>query len=166
MASIRKQGETREIRECRFTARGPRQYTLARFKGALTPEILEEAAARAQRPFDQEKLVARARARGIPVSSARRHSAARRLLGELRAGHALEPTLAALLKEALAAVEERPLPAHLADAADWVGRSEASRGRALRGLLRAASRVVRSRGPRRAVREARFPRFSSEAAAR
>jgi hypothetical protein len=166
MASIRQQRDTCEIRECRSTARGPRQYTLARFKGALTPEILEQAAARSQRPFDEQKLVARARARGIPVVSERRYASARRLLGELRTGQPLEPSLVALLKEALAGVEERPLPAHLADAADWIGRSEASRGKALRGLLRAASRVVRSRGPRRALPEARFPRFSSEAPAR
>ena len=100
------------------------------------------------------------------MTSERRHSAARRLLGDLRAGHALEPSLAALLKEALAPVEGRPLPAHLADAADWVGRSEQSRAKALRGLLRAASRVVRSRGPQRALPEERFPRFSSEVAVR
>lgn len=163
MASIREQRGSYEIRECRTTARGPRQYTLARFRDALTPEILEEAAARAQRPFDAQKLIARARARGIAVSAERRHTAARRLLGELRAGRALEPSLVALLKQALAEREERPLASHLSDAADWVGRSEASRGKALRGLLRAASRVVRSRGPRRALPEAssRFPRFRS-----
>jgi hypothetical protein len=166
MASIRKQGEICEIRECRSTARGPRQYTLARFKDVLTPEVLDEAAARAQRPFDAKKLVARARARGIAVSSERRHSAARRLLGDLRTGHPIEPTLTALLVEALAPIEARPLPPHLAEVADWVGRSEASRGKALRGLLRAGSRVVRSRGPRRAPPEQHFPRFSSRAPAR
>jgi hypothetical protein len=166
MASIRKQRAIWEIRECRSTERGPRQYTLARFMEVLTPDVLEQAAARAQRPFDAEKLVAAARARGISVTSERRHVAARHLLGELRTGHPLEPSLVALLKEALASIEERPLPAHLADAADWIGRSEASRGKALRGLLRAASRVVRSRGPRRAPPEARFPRFSSEVSVR
>ncbi len=164
MASIRKQRETCEIRECRSTERGPRQYVLARFKEVLTPEVLAQAAARAKCPFDATKLVASARARGIAVSSERRHAAARQLLGELRAGQPLEPSLATLLKEALAEIDERPIPDHLADAADWVGRSETSRGKALRGLLRAASRVVRSRGPRRAVREARFPRFSSKVA--
>ncbi len=163
MASIREQGELCEIRECRTTDRGPRQFTLARFKHVLTAEILDEAATRAQRPFDASQVVARARARGIAVSLERRHSAARRLLGELRSGQPLDPSLAALLKEALAPIEERPLPEHLAEAADWVGRSEASRGKALRGLLRAGSRVARSRGPRRALPDLRFPRFSSEA---
>jgi hypothetical protein len=163
MASIREQRGSYEIRECRTTERGPRQYILARFKDALTPESLEEAAARAQRPFDAQKLIAAARARGIAVTAERRHSAARQLLAELRAGRPLEPSLVALLKKALAEREERPLPEHLSDAADWVGRSEASRGKALRGLLRAASRVVRSRGPRHVARETRslFPRFRS-----
>lgn len=167
MASIRKQRDLCEIRECRSTERGPRQFTLARFREVLTPEVIEEAAARAQRPFDARKLIAIARSRGIAIASERRHAAARQLLGELRAGRGLEPSLVALLKQALGAIEERPLPDHLADAADWVGRSETSRGKALRGLLRAASRVVRSRAPRREASDAlRFPRFSSEAATR
>ena len=166
MASIREQGLTFEIRECRSTDRGPRQFTLARFKGVLTPEVLAEAAARAQRPFEAHKLVASARARGIAVTTETRHAAARRLLGELRAGHRPDPSLVALLKRALAPIEESALPEHLADVADWIGRSEASRGKALRGLLRAGSRVARSRGPRRMASGARFPRFSSERAVR
>jgi hypothetical protein len=161
MASIRKQREIYEIRECRSTARGPRQYTLARFEHALTPEVLDEAAARARQPFDARKLIASARARGIAVTTQRSHTAARMLLGELRAGGSLEPSLVALLKQALAALEERPLPAHLSDAADWLGKSEAARGKALRGLLRAASRIALSRGPLRGVPDAPFPRFSS-----
>ena len=161
MASIRQQRGTYEIRECRATPHGPRQFALARFKDALTPEILDEAAARAQRPFDAAALLANARARGIAVVTERRHVAARRLLGELRAGKPLEASLVALLKQALADLPERPLPEHLADAADWVGKSDAARGKALRGLLRAASRVMRSRGPRRAPPEPRFPRFST-----
>ena len=167
MASIRKQRDMCEIRECRSTKQGPRQFTLARFRDALTPEVVEEAAAHAQRPFDARKLIASARARGIAVTSERRHAAARQLLGELRAGRGLEPSLVALLKQALGEIEEHPLPSHLTDAADWVGRSEASRGKALRGLLRTASRVVRSRDPRRAEPDAlHFPRFSSEAVTR
>ena len=161
MASIRRQGNTYEIRECRTTERGPRQYTLARFSGVLTPEVLDEAAAAAHRPFDARKLVSSARSRGIAVSPHRTHSAARQLLAELRAGRVLEPSLVALLKQALAVMEERPLPEHLADAADWIGKSEAARGKALRGLLRAASRVMRSRTPQRARPDEPFPHFSS-----
>lgn len=165
MASIRQQGNAYEIRECRPTKRGPRQYTLARFTGVLTPAVLDQAAARAHRPFDARKLVARARSRGLAVSPHRTHAAARQLLAELRAGRTIEPSLVALLKQALAVMEEGPLPEHLADAADWIGQSEAARGKALRGLLRVASRVVRSRGPRRALPHEPFPRFSSGEAA-
>lgn len=164
MASIRRQGSRYEIRECRSTPDGPRQYTLARFDDVLTPDVLDEAAAQAQRPFDAAKLVARARERKIPVSTRRRHDAARELIAELRSGRTLEPSLVALLQQALAAHEARALPAHLADAADWVGRSEAARGKALRGLLRTASRVVQSRDARLPLPEERFPRFSSASA--
>jgi hypothetical protein len=123
MASIRKQGNSYEIRECRSTARGPRQFTLARFEHVLTPEVLDEAAARAHRPFDRRKLVERARERGIAVTEQRRSSAARRLLADLRSGRPLDPSL--------------------------------------RGLLRTASRVLRSRGPLRERPPEPFPRFSS-----
>ena len=163
MASLRIQGRACEIRECRSTERGPRQYVLARFSGALTPEVLERAEARAQGRFDRAKLVASARRRGIPVSPHRTDAAARRLLAELRAGGSVEPGLVALLRDALAMLEAEPLPEHLADAADWVGRSEAERGKALRGLLRTASRIARSAGPRREPERRPFPRFSSRA---
>jgi len=162
MASIRQQGDLFEIRECRTTARGPRQRTLARFRRILTPEVLDAAAARARRPFDRQALIDRARARGIAVSEERRCDEARRLLGRLRAGEPLRPSLVALLREALASLESHPLPPHLEDAAEWVGKSEAERGRALRGLLRAASRAARSRPPLRTPPRAAFPRFSSE----
>lgn len=163
MASLRIQGRACEIRECRSTERGPRQYVLARFSGVLTPEVLERAAARARRPFDRAKLVASARRRGIPIGSQRTDAAARRLLAELRAGGSVDPGLVALLRDALAMLEAAPLPEHLTDAADWVGRSEAERGKALRGLVRTASRIARSAGPRRDPEERAFPRFSSHA---
>lgn len=163
MASLRAQGRAYEIRECRSTGRGPRQYVLARFRGALTPEVLEQAEARAQRPFDRAKLLASARRRGIPVSPHRTDAAARRLLAELRAGGSLEPGLVALLREALAMLEAEPLPEHLEDAADWLGRSQAERGKALRGLLRTASRIARSTGVRREPEQPPFPRFRSRA---
>lgn len=161
MASLRVQGRVCEIRECRSTARGPRQAVLVRFRGALTPEVLEQAEARAQRRFDRAELVASARRRGVPVSPYRTDAAARRLLAELRAGGTLEPGLVALLRDALGMLEARPLPEHLEDAAEWVGRSEAERGKALRGLVRTASRIVRSRGPRPEPEQPSFPRFSS-----
>jgi len=161
MASIRQQGKVYEIRECRATKRGPRQYTLARFTSVLTPEVLDEAASRAHRPFDSRELVASARRRGIAVSPVRSHATARRLLAELRDGRLIEPSLVAQLKQALAVMGDRPVPEHLADAANWIGKSDAARGKALRGLLRTASRVVRSRGPQRPMPMEPFPRFSS-----
>ena len=76
----------------------------------------------------------------------------------------IEPTVVAQLKQALALMEEAPLPEHLIEAAEWLGKSEAARGKALRGLLRAASRVVRSRGPVSVLpSDEPFPRFRSPA---
>jgi hypothetical protein len=165
MASLRAQGRAYEIRECRSTEHGPRQYVLARFRDVLTPEVLERAEARAQRPFDRVKLLARARRRGIPVSPHRTDTAARRLLAELRAGASVEPGLVALLRDALGMLEAEPVPEHLDDAVEWIGRSQRERGRALRGLLRTASRIRRSVGSRREDEPLAFPRFSSRAGA-
>lgn len=162
MASIRAQGQAYEIRECRSTDRGPRQYVLARFRDVLTPEVLEQAEARARRPFDRGKLVASARSRGIPVSPHRTDAAARRLLAELRAGGSVEPGLVALLREALGMLDAEPVPAHLEDAAEWIGRSQVERGKALRGLLRTASRIAHSVGARREPEQPSFPRFRSQ----
>jgi len=161
MASIRRQGDRYEIRECVSTERGPRQRALARFHGVLTPDVLEAAARAASRPFDRAALIARARERGIPVSLESRHAEARRLLARLRSGEDLDPTLVALLAAALAARPSAPVPEHLQDVVDWVGRSESVRGKALRGLLRTAGRILRSRGALRARPPEPFPRFSS-----
>jgi hypothetical protein len=161
MASIRRQGHSFEIRECLSTERGPRQRPLARFRRVLTPEVLDRAEAAARRPFDRQALLERASRQGIPIAAERRHPEARRLLAHLRAGRALDPTLVALLCDALALRASEPLPPHLNDVAEWVGQSEAVRGKALRGLLRTASRVLRSRGPLREPPVEAFPRFNS-----
>ncbi|MCR9094512.1 MAG: hypothetical protein NXI30_09865 [bacterium] len=161
MPSIRARGDRAEIRECRMTEDGPRQVVLARFRGVLTPDVLDTAAARAQRPFDRELVVERAHAAGIPVGTVRRSDAARQLLAELRAGALLDPTVVSLLQDALALQESRALPEHLADAAEWVGRSEAERGKALRGLTRAASRAAQGREDVREAAADTFPRFRS-----
>jgi len=165
VASIRQQGSRFEIRECLDTERGPRQRVLARFDRILTDEALEQAAAHARRPFDRSKLVARARARGIPVAPAPRSEPARRLLACLRRGGEIDPTIVGLLQEALGERESRPLPEHLEPAAEWLGASEAARGAALRGLLRTASRIAKSRGPLREHGELRFPRIDTVRAA-
>lgn len=161
MASIRRQGDLFEIRECVTTPDGPRQRALARFRGVLTADVLDRAAEVATRPFDRAALVTRARRAGIPVSGRYAETGARRLIAHLRAGRPLDPVLAGLLRGALGLAEVQPLPAHLTDVADWIGASEAARGRALRGLLRAAGRVLRSRGVLREPEPERFPRFSS-----
>jgi hypothetical protein len=127
----------------------------------LTPEILDQAEAAARRPFDRHALVERARRQAIPIATERRHPEARKLLAQLRAGRGLDPTLVTLLRGALERRASEPLPPHLDDAAEWVGQSEAVRGKALRGLLRTASRVLRSRGPLREPPAQAFPRFDS-----
>ena len=161
MASIRRQGDSFEIRECLSTDRGPRQRPLARFRRVLTPEVLDRAEAAACRPFDRQAVVERARRQGVPVTRERRHPEARRLLTQLRAGRPLDPTLVTLLRDALGLIASEPVPPHLNDLSVWVGQSEAVRGKALRGLLRTASRVLRSRGPLREPPAQTFPRFSS-----
>ena len=161
MPSIRARNDRYEIRECRTTQRGPRQFALARFRRVLTADGLDDAAATAARPFDRERLLERARAAGIPVSPGRRQTAARQLLGELRAGRPIDPVLVGLLQQALALMPAAPLPEHLEDAADWIARSEAERGRALRGLSRTASRIAQSRDTAGGRDDVPFPRFSS-----
>lgn len=162
MASIRKQGNRYEIRECLQTPQGPRQRALVRFDRVLTPDVLDQAEAAARKPFDREAVRRQAQARGIPVTRLRESGDAHRLLAHLRAGGALEPTLVAALQEALAGLEASPVPEHLEDAFEWAGRSEAVRGRGLRGLLRTASRVAQSRAAAAIeVGDADFPHFSS-----
>ena len=161
MASIRRQGERFEIRECHTTSTGPRQRTLARFDRILTPEVVDEAAARARRPFDRSALFARAREQGIPSVGEYRSGDARRLIAALRAGQPLQPSLVGLLTQALAGRDSSALPPHLEDAAEWLGATEAARGKALRGLLRVASRAARSRGPLREPPQQPFPRIRS-----
>lgn len=152
-----------EIRECIATERGPRPRALARFRDVLTPEVLDLAAARARQRLDRAALTEQARKRGIPVAARSTPPEARRLLAHLRHGGPIDPVLVGLLGEALSHRPSAPLPAHLIDVVDQVGQPEAERGRALRGLLRTASRVHRSRGEgvRERSREV-FPRFTSE----
>jgi hypothetical protein len=161
MASIRRQGDRFEIRECLTTDRGPRQRPLVRFRRVLTPEVLDRAESAARRPFDRRALVERARRQGVPVTGERRHPEARRLLAQLRTGRPLDPTLVTQLRSALELLAAEPVPPHLGEVAEWIGQDEAARGKAMRGLLRTASRVLRSRGPLRQPPAQAFPRFSS-----
>jgi hypothetical protein len=165
MASIRRQGTRVQIRECRSTPRGPRQFLLVSFVGALTPEVLDRAEERARAPLDRRRLAAAARRKGIPVAPERRCAEARLLLARLRRGEPVAPTLVSLLRAALERLPARPLPAHLEDAAEWLGRSDFDRGNALRGVLRTADRILRSRGAVRERPAETFPRFRTLAPA-
>jgi len=160
----RRPGGRFDIRESVLTARGPRSRTLATFRGALTSEVLERAGRRATRPLDLDRLRARAAGLGIPVSERRHDRAARELLAALRSGARLDPGLAHLLREALAAQPASPPPAPLREVAEWIGADDAQRGRALRDLLRVSDRIVRSREPVREREAVRFPRIRSRRA--
>ncbi len=144
-----------------MTARGPRSRTLATFRGALTPEILERAERRATRPFVRERLLARAAALGVPVTLRREERAARELLGLLRQGASVDPVLKSLLKSALEASPAAAVPAPLAEVSEWIGVDAARRGETLRDLLRLSDRIVRSRPPLRERPRVPFPRFAS-----
>jgi len=153
-----------DLRETISTRAGPRSRTLVTFRPPLTPEVLARAAARAERPFDRDAILARAAALGVPVSERRQNRAARELLAELRRGEPLDPTLAALLREALDALPAAAPPARFADVAEWVGATAEERGAAVRDLVRVADRIVQSRETRRTRRAAAYPRFSSRTA--
>ncbi len=162
MAYLRKRRDGRvEIRESIATRRGPRARTLAVFRGALAPDVIERAAGLARRPFDRTALRARAHALGVPMSARRADAAARALLRDLRQGISLDPALVTLLREALDAQRAGPVPEPLAEAAEWLGVGAERRGEALRGLLRASDRLVRERPARRERPAALFPRFRS-----
>jgi hypothetical protein len=156
-----RKGGRAEIREAHSTARGPRSRTLVSFRGPLRHEHLDRAEAAAERPFDRDALERRARELGIGVEEPRADASARELIARLRRGAALDTRLAALLREQLAALPGDPVPADLADAAEWVGASDVERGRALRDVLRLYDAIAQSRDPVRAAPAPRFPRFAS-----
>jgi hypothetical protein len=166
MAYLRRRRDGRvEIRESIATRAGPRARTLAVFRGALAPDVIERAAGLARRPFDRAALRARAVALGVPLSERRADGAARALLRDLRQGVSLDPVLVGLLRDALAPLSAEPVPEALAEAAEWLGVGAERRGSALRGLLRASDRLLRARPRRRERERPRFPRFRTRDAA-
>jgi len=150
-----------DIRESVTTPDGPRSRTLATFRAALTPEVLEEAQRRASRRFERVRLEARAAELGVPVIERREDRAARALLATLRSGALIDPLLVSLLKQILDELPAAPTPALLAEVANWVGADEVKRGAALRDLLRLSDRIVRSRRGGRTRPHVPFPRFRS-----
>jgi len=162
MAYLRRRADGRvEIRETVQTPDGPRARTLAIFRGPLDPGVLDSAQARARRPFDRAALLARAARLEVPVAERRADAAARALLAALHRGAALDPALAARLRETLEQRAESAPPSERTEAAEWIGVDARRRGEALRGLLRASDRLVAARPRRRMRPRARFPRFRS-----
>jgi hypothetical protein len=150
-----------DIRESVATPDGPRSHTLASFRGALTPEVLDGAERRASRPFDRARLQARAVELGVTVTERREDRAARGLLAALRTGTSIDPVLLSILKQIVGDLPAEPVPAALADVVEWVGVDEARRGAALRDLLRLSDRIVRARRGVRTRPHVPFPRFRS-----
>lgn len=165
MASlVPRAGDRYDLRETLATPAGPRSRTLATFRAPLTPEVLDRAARRALRPFDRAAIVARAAALGVAVSERREDRPARALLAQLRRGEPIDPTLATILREQLAALPAPAASPRFADVAEWVGASGEQRGAAIRDLVRVADRVVRSRAAVRTRPKSSYPRFSSRPA--
>ena len=160
---VKRTGDRVEIRESRSTPRGPRSRQLASFVGALTPDVMAEAGARAAGRFDPVALERRARVMGIPVAGRAPEKEARALLRRLRRGDPIDPVMAGLIVRALDGVETRPLPEPLEEVSEWIGASPAARGAALRDLLDTFGRIVASRPPRRTRPREPFPRFRSQA---
>ena len=146
-----------EIRENLATPRGPRARTLVTFR-VLTDGALRTAQARATRPFDRERIEARATALGVPRDPRETLRLAQRLLVSLETGQRLPDVVASALAETLTGqLSADPLPDSIPPLAEWAGASERDRGDALRDLLRMSDRIPhRARGSRR-----RFPRIAS-----
>jgi len=156
----RRPSGTVQIRESVRTNLGPRSRTLASFRGPLSDRILDEAARRATRPFDREAVIARAHAMGIGWESTAA-SAARQLVARLRNEATLDPALVGLLREQLAPLDATPVDETLRDAVEWVGTTDVERGATLRGLLRLADAIVRSRTVEPARRALDYPLIDS-----
>lgn len=156
---IRKNGRV-EIREARSTPRGPRSRTLASFRGPLTEEHLDRAESASSRPFDREAIRRRATELGVRSLRSTADSDARALVARLRSGARIDPVLAGVLRGQLEGCTVAPVPDDLADVIDWLGASDAERGRALRDVLRLYDVIARSRDAVREPEAAPFPRFA------
>jgi hypothetical protein len=144
-----------EIRESIATGAGPRSRTLASFR-ELDDGVLDRAASGARRPFDRAAIEARAAALAVPRTGDAASRIARELIAELRHGRLPAPALTRLLRDELPS-DVPPTPDTIEQAFEWIGRSDAQRGLALRDLLRLADALPqRARPP-----YSRFPRVST-----
>lgn len=146
MPSIIERGDGRyEIRESLYTPEGPRSRTLAIFR-ALSEEQLDHAQERATRPFDRDGVRARAQELGIPWVGVEISRDLRGVIAEVAAGAKPPPVIAAALRMAVEGHAAERLPDSVPGVMEWLGRSDAERGAALRDLLRLADRLPS--GPR------------------
>jgi hypothetical protein len=144
-----------EIRESRWTPRGPRSRTLATFT-LLTPPVVARARRAAAAPVSEEQLWDAARRAGAPARRSTADEAARILLTELAAGRPPAPGLGRLLAGRLATPPAHDLPGE--GVIDWLAASPQQRGKALRDLLELSDRLPAT--PRRPLQ---FPSFRSMA---
>ena len=148
---VRSRGRRFEIRESTATAAGPRSRTLATF-AVLDDAALASARSRATLAIDTAGLRRAARRLGAPVADPPADAAARRLLGELAAGHRPSPALEALLRQGLVAGPPPGVEVP-GDMSLWVDADDARRGRALVELLELADHLpAPRRGPLSAPR--------------
>lgn len=144
MATIVKRKDGRfELRESRWTERGPRSRTLAIFR-ELTPEVLNRADARATKPVDRDSLLARAEELGLHMSRLLGPSEPSAVVGRINSGE-VWPTQIRALQQSLDDVEAPHLREHLEAMVQWMGTSDEVRGRTLVDLLRLAQAIMRHR---------------------
>jgi hypothetical protein len=145
-----------ELRQSHATEDGPRSRTLASFR-VLDAAAIERATERARPALSPAEIVRAARRAGAPVALDEATTAGQRLLAELAAGRGPAAGIRRALAAALGLGE---LSAAERAAVEWIGRSEAERGAALRDLLLLADAVPPRTGSDRPLP----PRIASGAA--
>lgn len=126
-----------EIRESRWTPRGPRSRTLASFT-RLSTAVVAKARAAAAVPVSVERIWELARRAGAPAP-APADEAARTLLAEIAAGRPPAPGLHRMLLQHLGAEPTHdPLGGGVVE---WLAATPRQRGDALRDLLALADRL-------------------------
>ncbi|MGN6255506.1 MAG: hypothetical protein ACTHO8_11095 [Solirubrobacterales bacterium] len=153
-----------EVRESKFTEKGPRSRTLASFR-ELTDEVIAKVQTTADKPPTSKELKRAALKVGAPVQDSELDQAAKKTLRRIASGERPRPLLRQLLLDALLEEEDGDPPSSptnsVSDAAraasEWVGAAPEERAQALRDLLELADVLpVRPR-----AREIGFPRLKS-----
>jgi len=139
-----------EIRESVTTPTGPRSRSLATF-AALTEDVLDRAAARAQTPFDRASVRQAARRAGADVARRPVDDLAGRLLAELARGQRPTPALTDLLVAGLTS------EGSISDLARWIAATAEERAAAVLDVLDLADAIP----TRRRADQSEFPRLRS-----